>query len=59
MWRFEVQDISENDFRLLRALIQLKVAEAHLVVKSQRPWPREIYVHARQARAAVPRDAIN
>ena len=59
MWRFNVGDISEHQFRLLRFLVQHGGAEAHIVVKSDKPWPREIYVSRYQRDAKVPRDAIN
>lgn len=59
MWRFEVQDISEQEYRRLRLLINLKLAEAHLVVKCQRSWPVEICRSPRQIDARVARKTIN
>lgn len=59
MWRFEVLDITEQQFRALRLLIHLKQAEAHIIVRSNRPWPPEISTSPRQREVSVPRDAIN
>lgn len=59
MWRFEVLDITEQQFRALRLLIHLKQAEAHIVVRSNRPWPLPISFSPRQPNAMITGDAIN
>lgn len=59
MWRYHVLDISEQHFRQLRLLIQLKQAEAHIVVKTARPWPSPVMLHPRQRAAVIERDAIH
>lgn len=59
MWRYQVLDISEFHYRQLRLLIHLKLAEAHIVVRTERPWPREVSLHPRQHSAKIERNAIN
>lgn len=59
MWRYQLIDLSEQHIRQLRLLIKLKRAEAHVIVRTDQPWPPEILLHPRQHDAKVARDAIN
>lgn len=59
MWRYDVRNISEQQFRLLRFLAQHRGATAHIVVKSEQPWPREIVTYPRQPMVKIVGDAIN
>ncbi|MBV2150146.1 hypothetical protein KRZ98_18040 [Sphingobium sp. AS12] len=59
MWRYQLLDLSEQHVRQLRLLIKLNRAEAHVIVKTDKPWPPEILLHPRQHTAKIARDAIN
>jgi hypothetical protein len=59
MWRYDVRDISEQHFRTLRLLLHLNLAVAHIVVRSERPWPPAIRYSLRQKDTDIPGDAIN
>jgi len=59
MRRYDVRDITEQHYRTLRLLLQLNLAEAHIVVKSQRPWPPPISFSLRQRTTEVTGEAIN
>lgn len=59
MRRYDVRDITEHQFRVLRHLLSLKLAEAHIVVRSERTWPPPISFSPRQPETHVQGDAIN
>ena len=59
MWRYDVRDISEQQFRLLRFLAQHRGTTAHIIVKSDQPWPREVPTHPRQPLVRIVGSAIN
>lgn len=59
MRRYDVRDITENHYRVLRLLLMLNQAEAHIVVRSKRPWPPRIAYSARQRESQIFGDAIN
>ena len=59
MRRYDARDITEQHYRTLRLLLQLNLAEAHIVVRSQRPWPPPISASPRQREATITGDAIN
>lgn len=59
MRRYDARDITEQHYRTLRLLLQLNLAEAHLVVRSQRPWPPAVSFSTRQQGKAITGDAIN
>lgn len=59
MWRYDARDISEDQYRLLRWLIRRNVAEAHLIVRPQRPWPAPIAFRPRAHITIIRGDAIN
>lgn len=59
MRRYDARDITEQHYRTLRLLLQLNLAEAHIVVRSQRPWPPSISFSPRQQEIAISGDAIN
>ncbi|HEX7853471.1 MAG TPA: hypothetical protein VF503_07215 [Sphingobium sp.] len=59
MWRYEVIDISEQQYRRLRLLIHIKAAEAHLIVRSRHPWPIIVPGNAREHDKIIRADAIN
>lgn len=59
MRRYDARDITENHYRALRLLLMLGVAEAHIVVRSQRPWPPSISYSRRQPEITISGDAIN
>jgi len=59
MRRYDARDITEQHYRTLRLLLQLNLAEAHLVVRCQRPWPPSILFSPRQRKAEISGDAIN
>lgn len=59
MRRYNVSDITEQHYRTLRLLLQLNLAEAHIVIKSQRPWPPPISFSIRQRDIKIVGDAIN
>lgn len=46
MRRYDIRDITEQHYRALRLLLTLGVAEAHIVVRSKRPWPPSIAYRA-------------
>lgn len=48
MWRYNVGDLTDDDIRRLRLLVKIKRAEAHIVVKSDRPWISPIKPQHRQ-----------
>ena len=59
MRRYDVRDITEQHYRTLRLLLQLNLAEAHIVVRSQRPWPPPFSLSSRQRDSIIAGDAIN
>ncbi len=59
MRRYDASDITENHYRALRLLIRLRLAEAHIVVRSTRPWPPRILYSSRQPDADICGDPIN
>lgn len=59
MWRYDARDISEDQYRILRFLIRLKAAEAHLVVRTERIWPVPIAFRPRDHIAIIRGHAIN
>lgn len=59
MRRYDVRDISEQHYRILRLLLNLNLAEAHIVVKSRHPWPPPITLSPRQRERSISGDAIN
>ena len=59
MRRFNVSDITEQHYRTLRLLLQLNLAEAHLVVRCHRPWPPNISFSRGQRENSIVGDAIN
>ena len=59
MRRYNVRDITEQHYRTLRLLLALGQAEAHIVVRCQRPWPRTISFSPRQRETVIVGDAIN
>ena len=59
MRRYNVSDITEQHYRTLRLLLHLNLAEAHIVVRSQRPWPPPISFSFRQRDIKIAGDAIN
>jgi hypothetical protein len=59
VWRFNLADLSDNDIRRLRLLIKMGKAEAHLVTKSEHPWPIKVQTHPRQWQEPVDGTAIN
>ena len=59
MRRFNVSNITEQHYRTLRLLLQLNLAEAHIVVKSQRPWPPAVSFSLLQRDTSIAGDAIN
>jgi len=59
MRRYDARDITEQHYRTLRLLLQLNLADAHIVVKSQRPWPPSISYSSRQRDNMIVGDAIN
>lgn len=59
MWRYEARDISEDQYRILRFLISRNVAEAHLLVRTERTWPVPIAFRPRDHIAIIRGHAIN
>jgi hypothetical protein len=59
MRRFDASDITENHYRALRLLIRLRLAEAHIIVRSARPWPPRVFYSSRQPEADIRGDPIN
>lgn len=59
MRRYDARDITEQHYRTLRLLLQLNLAEAHIVVRSSRPWPPSISYSPRQRDIEIMGDAIN
>lgn len=59
MRRYDVQTITEQHYRALRLLLAMGQAEAHIVVRSKRPWPPQISFSRRQPATDIPGDAIN
>lgn len=59
MRRYDARDITEQHYRTLLLLLQLNLAEAHIVVRSQRPWPPAISFSRGQQKIAISGDAIN
>jgi len=59
MRRYDARDITEQHYRTLRLLLQLDLAEAHLVVKCKRPWPPAISFSRWQRENSIVGDAIN
>ncbi|HJU04440.1 MAG TPA: hypothetical protein VJ692_04755 [Nitrospiraceae bacterium] len=59
MRRHNARDITEQHYRTLRLLLQLNLAEAHIVVRSQRPWPPSISFSPWQPSSEIAGDAIN
>lgn len=59
MRRYNARDITEQHYRTLRLLLQLNLAEAHIVVRSNRPWPPPILYSPRQREITITGDAIN
>lgn len=59
MRRYDARDITEHHYRALRLLLTLNMAEAHIVVRSKRPWPPSVSYSPRQLETAIPGDAIN
>ena len=59
MRRYDARDITEQHYRTLRLLLQLNLAEAHIVVRSQRPWPPPVLFSPRQRYIRLTGDAIN
>ena len=59
MRRYDARDITEQHYRTLRLLLQLNLAQAHLVVRCQRPWPPSISLSQRQRAFVNTGDAIN
>ena len=59
MRRYDARDITEQHYRTLRLLLQLNLAEAHIVVRSQRQWPPAVSFSPRQRAVTVIGDAIN
>ena len=59
MRRYDVRDLNVDHFRALLRLVHLKKAEAHIVVRSKRPWPPTIAYSRRQEDTVITGDAIN
>ncbi|WP_029622937.1 hypothetical protein [Sphingomonas elodea] len=59
MRRYDVRDITDQHYRALRLLLATNQAEAHIVVRSKRPWPPAISYSPRQPDTAIAGDAIN
>jgi len=59
MRRYNVSDITEQNYRALRLLLALNLAEAHIVVRSHRAWPPAILLSPRQRKTTIAGDAIN
>ena len=48
MRRYDIADLTDDDLRRLRMLVRLKRAEAHVVVRTDYPWPITIQTRPRQ-----------
>ncbi len=59
MWRYDARDISEDQYRILRWLVRLEVAEAYLFVKTERTWPAPLAFRPRDHMTIIRRNAIN
>ncbi len=59
MRRFDAREITEHHYRALRLLLSLKLAEAHIVVRSKREWPPRVSFSPRQIDVDIEGDAIN
>ena len=59
MRRYDARDITDQHYRALRVLLITNQAEAHIVVRSKRPWPPAISYSPRQSETAIASDAIN
>lgn len=59
MRRYDARDITEQHYRTLRLLLQLNLAEAHIVVRSQRPWPPAVRYSPRQPETVITGEAVN
>jgi len=59
MWRFDLENLTEDDLRRLRLRVKLERAEAHIVVKSDRPWVSPIKTAPRQWQEPAAGVAIN
>lgn len=59
MRRYNVADITEQHYRVLRLLLALDQAEAHIVVRSKRAWPPPISFSPRQSDNRIAGEAIN
>ena len=58
MRRYDVGDLTDDDLRRLRLLVRMKRAEAHIIVKTDYPWPSTIRTSARQWQEPAPGNAI-
>ncbi|HEX8301451.1 hypothetical protein [Sphingomonas sp.] len=59
MRRYDARDITEQHFRALRVLLVTGQADAHIVVRSRRPWPPLVSLSPSQPAGEVTGDAIN
>ncbi|AJP70705.1 hypothetical protein [Sphingomonas hengshuiensis] len=59
MRRYNVRDITDRHYRALRVLLATQQAEAHIVVRSKRPWPSRIPLSPHENVGDVEGDAIN
>lgn len=59
MRRYDARDITEHHYRALRLLLTLNMAEAHIVVRSKRPWPPRVSFSPRQNAVDIAGEPIN
>lgn len=59
MRRYDARDITEHHYRALLVLLKFNMAEAHIVVRSKRPWPTPVSFSPRQQATQISGDAIN
>ena len=59
MRRYEIAVLTDDDLRRLRMLVRLRRAEAHIVVRTDYPWPITIRTRPRQWEEPAQGDAIH